>query len=109
MVSFQNETRQGIQLLTSIAQRGDGATGFFNEMFCPPAAFLDPEQSGVSQFTRFRILTNGFAHSRRVAGEVQEVIRDLEGQTNTFSKMIHQFDRIDISPRDSSPHRQRRS
>jgi len=39
VVSFQNETRQGFQSMTSITQAGDRASGILNQLLCPSAAF----------------------------------------------------------------------
>ena len=105
MIPPRDKPSQPDQLAALLTEWLQQPTRFVDESIRLAAAFLNTEQRRISQLPESRIFPDPLPQLGRIARHVQQVIRNLERQTNTLSELFQPIDKIRVGLRHPSPQR----
>ena len=109
MIAPRDKPSQLNQLVSFVAERLQQLTRFVDECVRLAAAFLNTQQRRVGHLPESRIFPDPLPQLGRIARHVQQVIRNLERQTNTFSELFQPMDKFRVGLRDPSTERDGRT
>lgn len=105
MISLRHKSSQLDELAALLTERLQQPTRFVNECVRLAAAFLHTQQRRISHLAESRIFPDPLPQLGGIARHVQQVIRNLERQTNSLSELFQPIDKFRVGLRHPSPQR----
>jgi hypothetical protein len=82
LVAGDNVARERLQGLRPVAVGGEGGASLLDQRVCPRSGSVEAEKRDEGRLARIGILAERLARRRAVAGDVEDVVRDLEGEAD---------------------------